>query len=192
MSDNETIKLFNTYQYDTVNVTDETLKPFINISRTLINPHSGASNACKFRGQSNTSIVERFACCFMRKGRNNGKKSLALKSVEDAFFLINKMSGKNPLQVLVDAIQNCGPREESGRVGRGGAMKRTSVDVSSHRRVNVALKFLSTGIRNKAYKNFKTLAEVIADELMLAESSNPNSYAVKKRDEVEKIAKSNR
>merc|ERR1711974_139028 len=183
-----TIKLFNLYDYSTIKVTDSTLAPFINITKELINPHSSAQNACKFRGQSSTTITERLACCLMRKGRNNGKKTIALKAVEDAFFLIHKMSGKNPLQVLVDAIQNCGPREESGRVGRGGAMKRTSVDVSSHRRVSVALKFLSTGMRNKAYKNVKTFAEVIADELLLAEGMNPNSYAVKKRDEVEKIA----
>lgn len=186
------IKLFDTYSYENVKVADVTLQPFINISRQVLTPHTSATNACKFRGQMNVSIVERFACCFMRKGRNNGKKLLALRAVNNAFFLIEKMSGKNPIQVLVDAIINSGPREESGRVGRGGAMKRTSVDVSSHRRVNIALYFLTKGIREKAYKNQKTLAEIIADELLLAESNSPNSYGVKKRDEVEKIAKSNR
>ncbi|KAF7701730.1 40S ribosomal protein S5a [Cucumispora dikerogammari] len=186
------IKLFDLYSYDNITVADITLAPFINIHRQQITPHTSATNAGKFRGQTNVSIVERFACYFMRRGRNNGKKMLALRAVNNAFFLIEKMSGKNPIQVLVDAIINSGPREESGRVGRGGAMKRTSVDVSSQRRVNKALYFLTKGMREKAYKNPKTLAEVVADELLLAESNSPNSYAVKKRDEVEKIAKSNR
>jgi small subunit ribosomal protein S5e len=77
-------------------------------------------------------------------------------------------------------------------VGRAGSMKRTSIDVSPLKRISMAIAMLSTGIRNSAFRSRKTLAEVIADELLAASSNSQNSYAVKKREEIERIAKSNR
>jgi small subunit ribosomal protein S5e len=105
---------------------------------------------------------------------------------------MHKLTGENPIQLLVDAVTNAGPRESSARVGRGGSMKRASVDVAPYRRVNVALRFLAEGIRTTAFKNKKTLPEVMASEILSAAKSSQNSYSVKKREEMERIAKSNR
>ena len=52
---------------------------------------------------------------------------------------------QNPLQVLVDAITNSGPREDSTRIGRAGTVRRQAVDVSPLRRVNQAIWLLCTG-----------------------------------------------
>ena len=52
---------------------------------------------------------------------------------------------QNPLQVLVDAITNSGPREDSTRIGRAGTVRRQAVDVSPLRRVNQAVWLLCTG-----------------------------------------------
>ena len=186
------ILLFGKYAYNTVSVADETLQPFINLSKQLNVPHSGAKYACKPFGKSEVSIIERLTCYLMRKGRNNGKKQLAMRHIRNAFNLMELMTGENPIQIFVDAIVNCGPREESARVGRGGAAKRTSVDVSPIRRVNVALYYLTTGIRKKSFKGTKTLAEIMADEFINAAKNSPNSFSIKKREETEKVAKSNR
>uniref|UniRef100_A0A8C6AHS8 Ribosomal protein S5 n=1 Tax=Monodon monoceros TaxID=40151 RepID=A0A8C6AHS8_MONMO len=132
---------------------------------------------------------------------------------------INDISLQNPLQVLVNAIINSGPREDSTRIGRAGTVRRQAVDVSPLRRVNQAIWLLCTGAREAAFRNIKTIAECLADELINAakvgedtwagvrvsrggssdiRTNHPflqgssNSYAIKKKDELERVAKSNR
>lgn len=70
------------------------------------------------------------------KGRNNGKKLLTARIVKHAFEIMYLLSGENPLQILVTAIINSGPREDSTRIGRAGTVRRQAVDVSPLRRVN--------------------------------------------------------
>ncbi|RVD92030.1 ribosomal S7 [Tubulinosema ratisbonensis] len=187
-----TLKLFNTYSYTEVSVNDTSLKPYININPEVSYPHTASRhNKYKF-GKGKIPILERFICTLMRRGKNNGKKELATKAVKDAFTIIHTITKSNPLQVLVDALINAGPREDCARVGKGGAMRRTSVDVSALRRLNVAIFLLGKGIRQSARKCTKTIAECIADELIPAAKNSPNSFAVKKKDEIERMAKSNR
>ena len=75
---------------------------------------------------------------------------------------------QNPLQILVNAIINSGPREDSTRIGRAGTVRRQAVDVSPLRRVNQAIWMLCTGSREAAFRNIKTIAECLADELINA------------------------
>ena len=51
---------------------------------------------------------------------------------------------------------------------------------------------MALGARNAAMKNHKSIAECLADEIMNCEKDSPNSYAIKKKDEIEKVAKGNR
>lgn len=71
-------------------------------------------------------------------------------------------------QILVTAIINSGPREDSTRIGRAGTVRRQAVDVSPLRRVNQAIWLLCTGAREAAFRNIKTIAECLADELINA------------------------
>ena len=68
----------------------------------------------------------------------------------------------------MNAIINSGPREDSTRIGRAGTVRRQAVDVSPLRRVNQAIWLLCTGAREAAFRNIKTIAECLADELMNA------------------------
>jgi small subunit ribosomal protein S5e len=68
----------------------------------------------------------------------------------------------------VSAIINSGPREDSTRIGRAGTVRRQAVDVSPLRRVNQAIWLLCTGAREAAFRNIKTIAECLADELINA------------------------
>lgn len=186
------IKLFYKYSFDDVKVEDESLIKYINIGKAGIVPHTSTKEDLGHFGKSNTSIVERFITHLMRNGRNSGKKRLAIKLFMKACEIIEK-KGKNPIQLLVNAVINAGPREISARIGRGGNMKRASVDVSPYKRINKALQYLTEGMRNQAFKNKKmNMPEIIAFELINAAANNQNSYAVKKKEEVERIAKSNR
>ena len=87
----------------------------------------------------------------MMKGRNNGKKLLALRIVAHAFEIIHLLTDQNPIQVLVDAIVNTGPREDSTRIGSQGTVRRQAVDVSPLRRVNQAISLLTTGVSGVVY-----------------------------------------
>jgi len=128
----------------------------------------------------------------MMHGRNSGKKVMALRIVKHAFEIIALTTGKNPIQVLVDAIINASPREDSTRVGTTGTVKRQAVDVSPLRRVNQSLYLMTQGVRNSAFRNIKSIAECLADELINASTGSTNSYAIKKKEETERVAKSNR
>merc|ERR1711936_30601 len=137
-------------------------------------------------------IVERLVNSLMMHGRNNGKKLLTVRIVKHSFEIIHLLTGENPLQVLVNAIINSGPREDSTRIGRAGTVRRQAVDVSPLRRVNQAIWLLCTGAREASFRNIKSIAECLADELINAAKGSSNSYAIKKKDELERVAKSNR
>src|ERR1700710_650321 len=91
------------------------------------------------------------------------------------------MTDQNPIQVAVDAIVNCGPREDSTRIGSAGTVRRQAVDVSPLRRVNQAIALLTIGAREAAFRNVKSIAECLADELINAAKGSSNSYAIKVR-----------
>lgn len=134
----------------------------------------------------------RLVCSLMMHGRNNGKKIMAVRIVRHAMEIIHLLTDQNPLQVIVDAVINSGPREDATRIGSAGVIRRQSVDVSPLRRVNQAIYLLTTGAREAAFRNIKTIAECLADELINAAKGSSNSYAIKKKDEIERVAKANR
>lgn len=185
------LRLFDRYSYEDVVCSDPSLAPYISL-KPLIEPHTANSNNNQKFGKARTNICERLACRLMRNGRNSGKKRLAVKALKTTFIIIEQLTNENPIQVLIDAIINSGIREDSARIGRGGNMKRVSVDVSPSKRICLALKFLTDGTRKSTFKNIRTLPELLADELIAASKNSQNSYAVKKKDELERIAKSNR
>jgi small subunit ribosomal protein S5e len=96
------------------------------------------------------------------------------------------------LKVLVRAVVNSGPREDSTRIGAGGIVRRQAVDVAPFRRVNQALYQMGNGVRESSFRTVKTLAECLADEIVNGAKGSSNSYAIKKKDELERVAKANR
>ena len=128
----------------------------------------------------------------MRKGRNNGKKLQAVRIVQQALEIIHLLTGENPIKIVVDALANCGAREDSTRIGSGGVVKRQAVDVSPLRRVNQAITLITSAARISAFRSIKSVSECLADELISAAKANPNSSAIKKKEEIERVAKGNR
>ncbi len=136
--------------------------------------------------------MERVVATLMMHGRNSGKKLKAMRIIRSALEIIHLLTDQNPLQIIVNAIINSGPREDSTRVGSAGVVRRQAVDNSPFRRVNYAIYLLVTGSREAAFRNVKTIAECLADELINAAKGSSNSYAIKKKDEIERVAKANR
>merc|ERR1712036_13494 len=186
--------LFGKWSLSDVKCNDLSLQDYISVKGTAAKylPHSGGRfNKIRFR-KAQCPIVERVVNSLMMHGRNNGKKILTVRIIKHAFEIIHVMTGENPVQILVSAIMNGGPREDSTRIGRAGSVRRHACDVSPMRRVNQAIWLLTTGARNAAFRNLKTISECLADELMNASKGSSNSYAIKKKDELERVAKSNR
>ncbi len=187
----EELKVFGKWDVEEVVVNDPALKNYICLEPRFV-PHTHGRHANTPFAKQNVFIVERLINKVMRKGRNTGKKMLAYDIVRKAFDIIYQRTKKNPIQVLVDAIINAGPREEVVRLKYGGIAVPKSVDTSSLRRVDVALRNICEGARQRAFKNPKSIAECLAEELILASKNDPKSYAVAKKEEVERIAKSAR
>lgn len=186
------VKLFGKWSYEEVQCNDIALVDYICLRKKVYLPHSAGRFAAKRFRKAECPIVERMTNSLMMHGRNNGKKVLAVRIVKQAFEIINLLTDANPIQICVDAVVNTGPREDSTRIGSAGAVRRQAVDVSPLRRVNQAIALLTTGARESAFRNVKSLAECLADELINAAKGSSNSYAIKKKDELERVAKSNR
>ncbi|ESP04775.1 hypothetical protein LOTGIDRAFT_109561 [Lottia gigantea] len=193
-ADEPEIKLFGKWTSDDVQVSDISLTDYIAVKEKFAKymPHSaGRWQLRRFR-KAQCPIVERTVCSLMMHGRNNGKKLMAVRILKHTLEIIHLLTGENPLQVLVNAIINSGPREDSTRIGRAGTVRRQAVDVSPLRRVDQAIWLLCTGAREASFRNIKSIAECLADELINAAKGSSNSYAIKKKDELERVAKSNR
>lgn len=134
--------------------------------------------------------VLRVTVCFA--SRVATPSPLSLTPLSQTFEIINLMTDENPLQVYVKAVVNAGPREDSTRVGSGGIVRRQAVDVSPFRRVNQAIYLMAMGAREASFRSIKTAAECLADEIINAAKGSSNSYAIKKKDEIERVAKANR
>ena len=83
---------------------------------------------------------------------------MAVRIVQHAFEIVHLLTDANPIQVLVDAIVNTGPREDSTRIGSAGTVRRQAVDVSPLRRVNQSIALITIGVRESAFRNVKTIS----------------------------------
>jgi small subunit ribosomal protein S7 len=128
----------------------------------------------------------------MRPGKNSGKKAKVMNMVHHAFEIVNLRTGKNPIEVLVKAVENSAPCEDTTRISMGGIVYHLSVDVAPQRRVDLALRHLADGARQAAVNNPRSIEECLADELILAGNHDMKSYAVAKRHEIERVAQASR
>lgn len=87
---------------------------------------------------------------------------------------------------------NTTPREETTRIAMGGISYASAVDIAPQRRVDLALKYLSQAIAARSHSNEKHFEENLAQELILAAKNSQESRAVKRKDEIERIAVSAR
>merc|ERR1711972_342124 len=125
----------------------------------------------------------------------SGKKLKAVQIVRHALEIIHVTKGKdaegnecNPLRILLQALENGGPREDSTRVGSAGVVRRQAVDVSPLTRINQAMSLMVAGARRAAFRNIKSMSECLADEVILCSANSPNSFTIEKKIEIERVA----
>ena len=183
--------VFGKYDATEVVCRDPGLAPYINLSTVGV-PHTGGRHANAWFGKAKLSVVERFTNKLMRTGKYTGKKMGALKAFEAALDSMAERSGENPLQAFVDAICYAAPMEEITRIKFGAVSQPKAVDSSPSRRLDVALGNLAKGAQQGTSKSKRTLTQCIINELTKASVGDVTSFAVAKKEEVQRIASSAR
>jgi small subunit ribosomal protein S7 len=185
------IMLFQKWSFKDITVKDIGLQRYLNLT-PMVAPHSmGRHEHQRFR-KAKVNIVERLINGLMRSGKNAGKKAKATNFVKEAFEIINLKTGKNPIEILVQAVENASPCEDTTRVSMGGVVYHLSVDVAPQRRIDLALRHITDGARNASKNNPRSIQETLADELILAANKDIKSAGVAKRNEIERVAQSSR
>jgi small subunit ribosomal protein S7 len=185
------IMLFQKWSFKDITVKDIGLQRYLNLT-PMVAPHSmGRHEHQRFR-KAKVNIVERLINGLMRGGKNAGKKAKATNIVKEAFEIINVKTGKNPIDVLVQAVENASPCEDTTRVSYGGVVYHLSVDVAPQRRIDLAIRHITAGAKASSANNPKSIQETLADELTLAANKDIKSVAVAKRNEIERVAQSSR
>jgi small subunit ribosomal protein S7 len=118
---------------------------------------------------------------------HDGKKSVARTLVYDAFDLIEARAKQNPLDVFAEAMRNVAPVIEVRPRRVGGATYQVPMEVAPVRRQTLALRWLLDAARKRTGKSFE---EKLSNELM--DAAKNTGAAIRKRDEVHKMAESNR
>lgn len=197
----QNFKIFDKYDISGIEVKDLGLKSVINLKPKLILKSQGR-NVVKF-GQTKVNIVERLMNKLavgghrgkkhkIEKGIATGKYTMNMQIILDVLEIIEKKTGKNPVEVLVKAIENIAPRDEITVIEYGGARYPQAIDVSPIRRVNLSLKYLIHGAGDKAFNKKKTITQALAEEIMMAADNNGESFAIRKKKESESQADSAR
>ena len=191
--------LFRKWDLSTIEIKDPGLKTAISLKQTIL-PMDFGRSALKRFNKANVNIVERLVNKMMHfgkkyaknTGRMAGKKIHTFNVVKTAFEIISLKTGKNPVEVLVRAIENSAPNEDTTRIVYGGTAYHVSVDVSPLRRVDLALRFIADGVKEATFSNPKPIEEYLAEHLILSANNDPAAPSVKKKNELERIAQASR
>ncbi len=200
------MKLFGKYETAGIEMADLSLRQVVSLKPVNV-PHSFGKHAKKQFAKQKVNIVERLANKLMRGGtgektsgkvirtggRMQGKKLKALRIVESAFDIVAKQTNENPIQLLVKALHNAAPREDVTRVAFGGVSYQVATDISATRRLDLALRNITLAAIMGSFNKGKSLDVALANEIMAtAKADLQASYAMRKRDEMERMARSSR
>ncbi len=191
------MKVFGLYNASEVRVTDPSLKKVINLSPKLVLKSHGRIKWDPTKSKVN--VVERLINILQVPGSRGkkhriitswitGKHSKCTKIVIDAFKIIEEKTKENPLKIFIKALENGAPRDEITTIEYGGARYPQAVDVSPRRRLNLVLRFIANGAYDKAFNKKMNITESLAKEIMAAADNSSESYAISKKNEIEKQA----
>jgi small subunit ribosomal protein S7 len=196
------IKLFNRWSMEGITVKDEGLKNYITVAPVFV-PKTGARYAGNRFHKSKISIIERLMNKLMiaghkgkkhtrSSGHQTGKAQSALKIMEKTLEIIEHRTKQNPVEVVVQAIENAAPREEILTIEYGGARYPKAVDCAPQRRVDIVLRYMTQGAYAKSFNSKKNISSALADEIVAAAQLSATSSAISKKLELERQSDSSR
>lgn len=134
----------------------------------------------------NSRLVTRFINKIMKDGR----KATAQKVVYDALEEIKQASKEDPVVVFEKALTNVSPKMEVRPRRVGGASYQVPVEVRGDRKEALSIRWILAGAESKPNKEYHSFAKKLAAELM--DAANNAGIAIKKRDDMQKVANANR
>ena len=193
---------FNKWDAEGITINDPGIAPYVTL-KPVIAPKTGARYAGDRFHKSKVFIVERLINKvmvtghkakkhFISSGHNTGKAYKAYDLVEEAFKIVESKTKKNPVEVLAKAIEFAAPREEIVTIEYGGARYPKAVECAPQRRVDLVLKLMTQGARQKSFNSKKPFEVALSDEIINAYNKAPSSLAISKKLELERQADSSR
>ncbi len=193
------MKIFNKWDVSQVAVNDPGLRNYITVSPSLFPKSSGRLAKHQFY-KSKMNIVERLITKmmvpghkskkhFLTSGRVVGRYITTYNIVKDAFDNIYEKTKKNPVEVLVRALENSAVREEIAGYQVGGIIIRRAVITSPQRRVDAGLRIIAQAAYKKAFGKKETIVDALTNEIIATyNNDNQKSDAIRERDRLEKEA----
>ena len=117
----------------------------------------------------------------------DGKRGVAQSILYNAFDIIEEKTGRQPMEVFEQALDNVMPLLELKARRVGGTNYQVPVEVSSERRLTLGLRWIVNYAR---LRNEKTMEQRLANEII--DASNGAGSSVKKREDIHKMAEANR
>ena len=196
------VLIFNKWPSTGIQIADPGLERYITIKPVMV-PKTGARYAGNKFYKSKITIVERLINRLMTSGHRakkhkitsghvTGKAQTTYNLVFQAFAIIERRTKKNPVEVLVKAVENAAPREEIITIEYGGARYPKAVESSPQRRVDQVLKLFAQTTYQKSFNSKKDAASALADEIVAAYQASQTSVAISKKLELERQADASR
>lgn len=192
-------KVFSKWDITEIKTHDKGLERYVSLEPRITYHTHGRKAENQFKP---IPIIEKLMNTLMRsssgekvggkriRGRKGcGKKSKARKIVKKGLQKVEEKTDKNPLQVLVNAIENAAPREETTRVKQGGITKHVAVDISPLRRISFGLRNIGVAVIARSFDTNKSASEALADELIHAANNETDSLAIKRKNDTERVAR---
>ncbi len=199
MGETPNLLLFRKWDLSDIEIKDRGLTHAISLKK-IIMPLDFGRSALKRFNKAEVNIVERLVNKLMHfgkkyaknTGRMGGKKVQSINTVKTAFEIIHLKTGKNPVEILVRAVENSAPNEDTTRIVYGGTVYHVSVDVAPIRRVDLALRFIADCVKESTFSNPKPIEEHLSEQLIAAAQNDPSAPSIKKKHELERIAQASR
>ena len=131
----------------------------------------------------NSTLVEKFICSMMWDGKKNTAQGIFYDSMEK----IRERSGDDPLKLFKKAVENCKPLLEVKTRRVGGANYQVPIEVAQNRRTSLAIRWIVINARSRPEKG---MPEKLANELN--DAANMRGGAIKKKDDVHRMAEANK
>lgn len=197
------IKIFGRWSTKGIEVKDPGLKRYINLKAVFVPKSSGRKAKYQFY-KSKMNIVERLITHMMvpghrgkkhtlTSGRVTGRYMTTYNLVKKVFEKIEKITGKNPIEVFVRAIENAAIREEIAAYQVGGIIVRKAVVTAPQRRVDIALRHIVQAAYRKAFDSKTKIVDALTQEIIGAYNNDPSkSEAIREKLRIEKEAEGSR
>ena len=117
----------------------------------------------------------------------DGKKGVAQNILYNAFEIVEKKTGQQPMEVFEKALDNVMPELELKLRRVGGANYQVPVEVSAERRLTLGLRWI---VNYSRLRSEKTMEQRLANEIM--DAANGVGQSVKKKDDTHKMAEANK